>query len=107
MKKKGHFIVKHYAGSVAYNSDGFLEKNRDSLWADISKCLSESAFKETSALFLESKGKVSLGGQFRGQLNNLMEKLRSTEPSYIRCIKPNSLKRSDVFDSVMSLQQLR
>jgi myosin heavy subunit len=36
-----------------------------------------------------------------------MEKLRSTEPSYIRCVKPNSLKKSDIFDSVMSLQQLR
>ena len=107
VKKKGHFIVKHYAGAVSYNSDGFLEKNRDSLWADISKCLSESANKDTSALFQESKGKVSLGGQFRGQLNNLMEKLRSTEPSYIRCIKPNSIKSADVFDSVMSLQQLR
>ena len=33
-----------------------------------------------------------------------MEKLRSTEPSYIRCVKPNSLKSPDVFDSVMSLQ---
>ena len=36
-----------------------------------------------------------------------MEKLRSTDPSYIRCVKPNSLKKPDVFDSVMSLQQLR
>ena len=35
-----------------------------------------------------------------------MEKLRSTEPSYIRCVKPNSQKLPEVFDSIMSLQQL-
>jgi myosin heavy subunit len=108
VKKKGHFIVNHYAGIVPYDSDGFLEKNRDSLWPDILKCLSESKNKELSNLFSGGeKGRVSLGGQFRGQLTNLMEKLRSTEPSYIRCVKPNSVKQPDIFDSVMSLQQLR
>ena len=110
VKRKGHFVVSHYAGTVPYDSKDFLDKNRDSLWPDILKCLEESKNPKTSSIFPgeQKKGRVpSLGGQFRGQLNNLMEKLRSTEPSYIRCVKPNSLKQPDMFDSVMSLQQLR
>ena len=111
VKKKGHFIVRHYAGNVPYVSDGFLEKNRDSLWADILKSLTTSEKERLATMFpkeeVEKKGRaVSLGGQFRAQLTNLMEKLRKTEPSYIRCVKPNSLKKADVFDSIMSLQQL-
>ena len=103
VKKKGHFVVNHYAGSVSYDSLGFLEKNRDSLWPDIYACLTKSADKKTSGLFPEDTGEKkgrgnTLGGQFRGQLTNLMDKLRSTIPSYIRCVKPNSVKRPNIFD---------
>ena len=56
VKKKGHFTVKHYAGNVPYDSDGFLEKNRDSLWPDIAKALRESSNKNTSSLFPEDPG---------------------------------------------------
>jgi hypothetical protein len=45
--------------------------------------------------------------QFRGQLDSLMKTLNSTEPHYIRCIKPNSVKKGNIFEAPICLQQLR
>jgi hypothetical protein len=50
---------------------------------------------------------LSQSGQFRHQLEDLMAKLNSTVPQYIRCIKPNSDKLPNKFDAQLSLQQLR
>lgn len=41
------------------------------------------------------------------QLQQLMDILNSTEPHYIRCIKPNSDLRPEIFENVSVLQQLR
>lgn len=41
------------------------------------------------------------------QLHELMETLSSTEPHYIRCIKPNSVLKPAVFENTNVLQQLR
>lgn len=38
------------------------------------------------------KAFVSVGGQFKEQLNDLMTTLRTTSPYFIRCIKPNPEK---------------
>jgi len=32
------FAIRHYAGKVVYNADGFLEKNRDSLSDNLKDC---------------------------------------------------------------------
>jgi len=29
------FVIKHYAGSVTYDVDGFCEANRDTLYKDL------------------------------------------------------------------------
>ena len=47
------------------------------------------------------------GLQFRNQLASLMETLSKTESLYIRCIKPNSVKKADLFDAHMCDEQLR
>lgn len=49
----------------------------------------------------------SLANQFCNQLNSLMTLLYSTEPRYIRCIKPTAFKKPNDFNSVMSIEQLR
>ena len=63
--------------------------------------------------FMGGKGKAgggkkvaTIAAKFKGQLQELSEQLRSTQPHYIRCIKPNAAKRAREFDARMSLQQL-
>ena len=48
-----------------------------------------------------------MGAAFRDSLNLLMENLNSTNPHYVRCIKPNDAKQSFSFDNKRAVQQLR
>jgi myosin heavy subunit len=41
------------------------------------------------------------------QLETLMETLKQTTPHFVRCVKPNDMKRPDCFDANSCLQQLR
>jgi myosin heavy subunit len=58
-----------------------------------------------------NKGKMastlSVSLRFRTQLDSLMASLRSTRAFYIKCIKPNSLKKKGVFEGTLVLTQLR
>nr|AAM44879.1 Putative myosin heavy chain [Oryza sativa Japonica Group] len=49
----------------------------------------------------------SIASRFKQQLQALMETLSSTEPHYIRCVKPNSLNYPQKFENGSVLQQLR
>jgi len=51
--------------------------------------------------------KKTVGSQFRESLNLLMTNLNSTNPHYVRCIKPNDQKAAFVFESKRAVQQLR
>ena len=42
---------------------------------------------------------VTVGTQFKEALNNLADKIWATTPYFVRCIKPNSIKRPRVFDN--------
>ena len=41
------------------------------------------------------------------QLQSLMETLNSTEPHYIRCVKPNNVLKPAIFENSNVIQQLR
>jgi myosin heavy subunit len=49
----------------------------------------------------------TLGSQFKLQLTTLMETLNSTQPHFIRCMKPNMEKVGRCYDSQVMLYQLR
>lgn len=119
------FLVSHFADSVAYECAGFLDKNRDTVSEEHINVLKSSQISLVRTLFTESKdgqtkvkvtptapgkksqSKKTVGSQFRESLNMLMQTLNSTTPHYVRCIKPNDVKRAFNFDPKRAIQQLR
>lgn len=111
LQSRTDFVIHHYAGMVTYDSTGFLDKNKDRLNKICLEALVSSTNPLLQKLFPKSEtavtSRVTLGGQFRNNLNSLMTKLNSTEPHYIRCIKPNPHKQPKNFEGFLCLQQLR
>ncbi|XP_066385763.1 protein OPAQUE1-like isoform X5 [Miscanthus floridulus] len=112
---KTDFALLHFAGKVTYQTDLFLEKNRDYVIAEHQNLLSSSKCSFISGLFASHQDDPlkpsykfsSVASRFKQQLQALMETLSSTEPHYIRCIKPNSLNCPQKFENGSVLQQLR
>ncbi|PIA43173.1 hypothetical protein AQUCO_02000543v1 [Aquilegia coerulea] len=108
------FTVFHYAGKVTYQTDSFLDKNRDYVVVEHSSLLSSSKCSFVAGLFpsLQEESRSSykfssVASRFKQQLQSLMETLNSTEPHYIRCVKPNSFNRPQKFENQSVLHQLR
>ncbi|KAK7137051.1 hypothetical protein R3I93_017195 [Phoxinus phoxinus] len=125
------FIIVHFADLVQYECDGFLDKNRDTVFEEPINILRASQSELVAELFQkESAGgslpnsslangsvrsgkrahrehKLTVGFQFRQSLHLLMDTLNSTTPHYVRCIKSNDLKQPFLFDPKRAVQQLR
>ncbi|CAL5425104.1 unnamed protein product [Camellia sinensis] len=112
------FTIAHYAGEVVYQSDQFLDKNKDYVVPEHQDLLCSSKCSFVAGLFpplpqetTKSSSKTSkfssIGSRFKLQLQQLMETLNSTEPHYIRCVKPNNLLKPAIFENVNIMQQLR
>jgi stress response protein SCP2 len=134
--KKYHFSVKHFAGAVEYDVTGWRDKNRDELPDHLTELLQSSSMDFVSILYtgesddaqstksrsagaasptIEKKSaspsgadqsKSTLGAQFKQQLTDLMAMLGSTEPYFIRCIKPNTQKKPNLLDQKLTYDQL-
>ncbi|KAK9697275.1 hypothetical protein RND81_08G026400 [Saponaria officinalis] len=109
-----NFTIAHYAGDVTYQTDLFLDKNKDYVVAEHQDLLQASKCSFVSALFpplpeetSKSSKFSSIGARFKLQLQQLMETLSSTEPHYIRCVKPNNVLKPAIFENVNILDQLR
>ncbi|PWA43478.1 IQ motif, EF-hand binding site [Artemisia annua] len=108
------FTIGHYAGEVQYQSDQFLDKNKDYVVPEHQDLLSVSKCSFVAGLFppvAEESSKSSkfssIGSRFKLQLQQLMETLNATEPHYVRCVKPNNKLKHSIFENVNILQQLR
>ncbi|GER57807.1 myosin family protein [Striga asiatica] len=108
------FTINHYAGDVTYQADHFLDKNKDYVVAEHQALLTESKCSFVSNLFpqlAEEASKQSkfssIGARFKQQLQSLMETLSTTEPHYIRCVKPNTVLKPGIFENFNVLNQLR
>ncbi|XLR05925.1 hypothetical protein S83_072123 [Arachis hypogaea] len=108
------FTVNHYAGDVTYQTDLFLDKNKDYVVPEHAALLNASKCNFVSGLFpplpeetSKSTKFASVATQFKQQLQSLLETLNATEPHYIRCVKPNNLLKPGIFENSNVLQQLR
>uniref|UniRef100_A0A673CMX7 Unconventional myosin-VI n=1 Tax=Sphaeramia orbicularis TaxID=375764 RepID=A0A673CMX7_9TELE len=106
------FMIRHFAGHQP-------QKNNDALHMSLESLVCESKDKFVRELFENSNttkdskqkaGKlsfISVGNKFKTQLNLLLEKLRSTGSSFIRCVKPNLKMVSHQFEGALILSQLQ
>lgn len=109
------FGLNHFAGVVFYDTRGFLEKNRDSLSADIVQLIHMSSNKFLQHIFGDDiimgsetrKRAPTLSTQFKRSLDALMKTLYTCQPFFIRCIKPNEFKKPMMFDRGLCCRQLR
>jgi myosin heavy subunit len=95
-KYNEHFIVKHYAGDVMYDSVKCVEKNADALSSDCIKVLGSSSISPLSEFFMtlsQAKKLGTISQRFLIQLEDLMGSLRAARNHYIRCIRPNQKAR--------------
>lgn len=97
------FVINHFAGPVTYSSVGFIDKNKDKLMSDMMTCIMNSRNEKLKAIMspivaTEKKGNVTISGQFKNQLDSLMEIISHTEPHFIRCIRPNGENVPDKFE---------
>jgi len=114
------FVINHFAGPVVYETEGFVEKNKDEIPRGATTLL-ESSSNE----FVQLLGKISgpstagsgggrsknlrptVGGQFALQLTELRNRIAQTSPHYIRCLKPNQSLAPNEFDEAIIADQLR
>ncbi|XP_062149506.1 myosin-6-like [Alnus glutinosa] len=111
---RSDFTIRHYAGNVTYQTELFLDMNNDYVVAEHQALLRASTCPFLAGLFplsAEDSSKSSkfssIGSRFKQQLQSLFETLRTTEPHYIRCVKPNNLLKPSIFENENVLQQLR
>jgi len=108
----------------------FLDKNKDQLSNDLIECMGGSRNSFIADLFKSDakyadilgkgdvhsspekpvggkKKKYSVSSEFKDQLASLMDIVDTTEPHFIRCIKPNPQNEPDRYDRKAVTEQLR
>ncbi|XP_028933147.1 unconventional myosin-Ig [Ornithorhynchus anatinus] len=108
------FLIKHYAGDVTYSVEGFIDKNKDSLFQDFKRLLYNSTDPVLKSMWLDgqqditevTKRPLTAGTLFKNSMVALVENLASKEPYYVRCVKPNEEKAPGQMDEVRCRHQV-
>uniref|UniRef100_A0A8B9LN17 Slow myosin heavy chain 1 n=1 Tax=Astyanax mexicanus TaxID=7994 RepID=A0A8B9LN17_ASTMX len=115
-RPEAHFALVHYAGTVDYNINNWLVKNKDPLNETVVGLFQKSTLKLLSYLFAGYAGadsgkhinKGKAGGKKKGSsFQTLMTNLRSTHPHFVRCLIPNETKTPGVMENPLVMHQLR
>ncbi|XP_061074920.1 myosin heavy chain, fast skeletal muscle-like [Conger conger] len=124
-KAEAHFALVHYAGTVDYNINGWLDKNKDPLNDSVVQLYQKSSVKLLCHLYAAHGGaeEAAKGGKkagkkkggsfqtvsalFRENLGKLMTNLRSTHPHFVRCLIPNESKTPGLMENFLVIHQLR
>lgn len=116
--KADTFTVVHFAGKVQYSSLGFVDKNRDELRVLVKNALQNSphSFVQTLLEHIvepshgadgKSQKKPFVSTHFKAQLEELIITIKTAQPHFVRCVKPNPKNKSDLFDRMTVVEQLR
>ncbi|XP_063286247.1 unconventional myosin-Ib isoform X3 [Pelobates fuscus] len=107
------FRIQHYAGKVMYQVEGFVDKNNDLLYRDLSQAmwkanhsLIKDIFPEGNPAKINLKRPPTAGSQFKASVSTLMKNLLTKNPNYIRCIKPNDKKAACIFNDALVCHQV-
>ncbi len=122
------FSVVHTAKPVEYNSNNFIDKNKDETKINVLKSILNSKsqlfnFIFTITLdneeFIAEKNKLTddkkwvnkdekfLGLKFCKEMKQLKKELKACNHHYVRCLKPNELKKPFVFHSNFIFNQIQ
>lgn len=116
------FSIDHYAGTIEYTADAFLERNIDELREEIVDVLRGSSRSDIRSLCQATSlpastesarharrrmWTVSVTGAFSSQMIELVDTIRTTTAHYIRCIRPNKTASTDSFDEEYVREQIR
>ena len=107
------FEVKHYAGDVQYEIAAFVDKNKDTLFADLIEAMQTSSSQYVLRLFPDDlqadskKRPTTAGFKIKNSAGLLMKTLSASIPHYIRCIKPNETKSAQSWDAPRCKHQVK
>jgi myosin-5 len=118
------FCVHHAPGPIEYEARGFVVKNRDILAASLELLMRSSTLAllgETLFSFGEESHASALVGNrsrrqqqqtsvskfYIEQLSDLMDAIRETDYSFIKCIKPNSQNKPNLMDKEYIADQIK
>lgn len=123
---KAIFCVRHFAGVVEYRAEtNFMEKNKDEVPLTAQNLLETAPSDLMKDVFAvqqretedRSGGDASkkrgpakqktVGQQFKEQLSSLINSVETTDPHYIRCLKPNDAAKPKLLTRRRLTEQLR
>ncbi|CCI42021.1 unnamed protein product [Albugo candida] len=121
-KRGRDFGIRHYAGTVQYQTQGFGDTNKGAVSPELYSMLQKSKNKLIRYLFpasdMEEEEKRSsnrrkqmaaptAGSKIRTQCEALIQTLMECSPHYVRCLKSNDQKQANRFDDGRVLHQIQ